>query len=263
MKHTLSIHAIVAVARSPRGHRTTWRRFVLGLALLAMPGCCIGESLRATCAPYEAMKRRNMTKWVATRDAKRLWRDCYAAKYRAEPCVEDVREGFVLAYVETALGGNGCPPPVPVSPLLSHRTLTHSYPNGNQWFFGYQLGYTTALSNGVDRERFAPLNPELMCLPPNVAAVAYSGTETDPCFDTVPLGMEYETSEYIIEPAPIHDESGDDSRSTKPTSDSMVPLPIESTQLSPRLDGELVPGSLSEARIEIRPVVIDNPASQN
>lgn len=104
-----------------------------------------------------------VTRWSASRQARETWKHRYAATYDARPCGADVKEGFIVAYVETALGGKGCPPPIPESPLVSIHSLTHSYPSGDHWFIGYHLGHTAALSSGIDRDRFAPLDPSLVC----------------------------------------------------------------------------------------------------
>lgn len=283
MRHKPTNLVITPVTyRSGRGCRASWRRIALGLTLLFIPGCTMGEALRSTCAPYEAIKRRNMTKWVATKEAKRIWRDCYANQFQAQPYKEDVKEGFVLAYVETALGGNGCPPPVPVSPVLGKHTLTHTFPNGNQWFYGYHLGHANALSHGVERRRFAPLNPELMCIPSSVSTHGcIDDAVATPCeanyLDSGPLALEHlmESDEFnqTIVGSVIGTENqsivaanadaGDQGVESPVEPELDAPPPSDSSSNPSEDESGLVSQSLTELHGKLHPVVIDNPASLN
>ncbi len=125
-------------------------------------GCSISRTVRALCGPYEEYKRRGALKLGAEMEARRIWTECYAEDYQERPGERDFKQGFVTAFVETTLGRTGCPPPVPTSPLISGNTLSHSFPDANFWYAGYQLGHVSALANGMDRQRLAPVNPELL-----------------------------------------------------------------------------------------------------
>ena len=125
-------------------------------------GCCLPEAIRSTCQPYEAIKERSVVKWRAQSRARRIWAENYEGSYASRPCAEDVRAGFLTAYEETALGMGSCPPPVPSRPLLSRDNILHTYPAASPWYEGYSLGHASAVANGVDQWRLAPLDPQLM-----------------------------------------------------------------------------------------------------
>jgi hypothetical protein len=60
----------------------------------------------------------------------------------------DFRQGFIQAYVDIALGGDGALPPVP--PERYWRTCERDpegYCEANQWFAGYSAGAQRALSS--------------------------------------------------------------------------------------------------------------------
>lgn len=139
-----------------------WPLMVAVLVSVSSAGCSVSTTVRALCGPYEECKRREALKMGAAMEARRIWRECYAERYQAYPRDSDFQQGFFTAFVETALGGTGCPPPIPTRPLLSLNTLTHSFPDANAWYAGYHLGHASALANGVDRRRLAPINPELL-----------------------------------------------------------------------------------------------------
>lgn len=183
--------------RLPRGSRVFPRRGRSPLCWLALAalisssvGCSISTTVRALCGPYEEHKRRTALKLGAEMEARRIWTECYAEHYQERPGEEDFRQGFVTAFVETALGRTGCPPPVPTSPLISWNTVTHSFPDANVWYAGYHLGHASALANGVDRRRLAPVNPELLA----------QAQPHRPAPEVVDLGGELLESLEVVEP---------------------------------------------------------------
>lgn len=125
-------------------------------------GCSLSTSVRAICGPYEECKRREALRLGAAMEARRIWDVCYAERFESHPSESDFKQGFVTAFTEAALGGNGCPPPVPKRSLLSWETLTHAYPDGDAWFAGFRLGHASALANGVHLRRLAPVDPGLI-----------------------------------------------------------------------------------------------------
>lgn len=124
-------------------------------------GCGIPTTVRALCGPYEECKRMEALRLAAALQSRRVWIDCYAEQYAEESESKAFRQGFERAYIETVQGADGCPPPVPSRPLLSWQTLTFSYPDADAWYAGYHLGHASALANGVDRWRLAPIDPSL------------------------------------------------------------------------------------------------------
>lgn len=139
------------------------RRFagMLSLALLASTGgCCLPQIIRSTVQPFENEVFVHTLKWRAARQAKQVWDARFASHYARHACSEDVRDGFVTAYVETALGSDGCPPPVPRTSSI-YRTIGHRTPAAIPWYEGYDLGHAAAVSNGVHRWRLLPLDPDL------------------------------------------------------------------------------------------------------
>jgi hypothetical protein len=128
-------------------------------------GCQLPAALQATFAPYTASNQRLAIKLSARLDAGKIWAESYAEKYDDQACGSDIKDGFLHAFVETSVGGTGCPPPMPVSPLLSLSSLAHRQPDANAWYLGYDLGHASAIANGVDRWRYAPLDPSLRCNP--------------------------------------------------------------------------------------------------
>ncbi|KAA5540744.1 hypothetical protein FYK55_20390 [Roseiconus nitratireducens] len=118
--------------------------------------------IRSTCEPYEQLKEQDKLERQGRREGRRVWATRYASQYANNACRDEVKQGFVTAYAETALGGNGCPPPMPTSPLLSRHTLTHTYPAAVPWYEGYHLGHASAVAHGVDKWRLAPIDPDLI-----------------------------------------------------------------------------------------------------
>jgi hypothetical protein len=124
-------------------------------------GCCLPEIIEATWQPYETLKLRERIKRRAHRQAKQDWEQQFAGRSGQDACAEDMRQGFITAYEEAALGMRNCPPPIPERRLVSRHTLAHTYPAAVPWYQGYNLGRAMAEARGVDRWRFAPVNPDL------------------------------------------------------------------------------------------------------
>lgn len=129
--------------------------------MLSTGGCCLPEIIRSTYQPYETLKLRERLKRQAKRQARQDWNNHHAACYANHACGKEIRSGFETAYVETALGMKGCPPPIPTTPLISRHTIAHTYPAAVPWYQGYNIGHASAVAHGVDRWRIAPLNPEI------------------------------------------------------------------------------------------------------
>lgn len=147
----------------PARFRTLVGVTLVGVTLLfAGSGCSLSTSLRSICGPLEECKRRETLRLGAALEARRIWGLCYAERFESHPSESDFKQGFVTAFVEAALGGNGCPPPVPKRSLLSWETLTQAYPDGDAWFAGFRLGHASALANGVHLRRLAPVDPGLI-----------------------------------------------------------------------------------------------------
>ena len=148
------------------------------LALLSCSGCCLPEMIRSTVQPYGNLKFLERLKLRATREARQVWDDRYDRCYPNPPHANDVKKGFVAAYVDAALGFNGCPPPVPTTPLLSVNTISHQSPAAIPWYEGYDLGFAAATANGVRKWRVKPIDPDLAGQP------CGSGHSACPCADT-------------------------------------------------------------------------------
>ena len=129
--------------------------------MLSTGGCCLPEIIRSTYQPYETLKLRERLKRQAKRQARQDWNNHHAGCYANQACGDEIRSGFETAYVETALGMKGCPPPIPTTPLISRHTIAHTYPPAVPWYQGYNIGHASAVAHGVDRWRVAPLNPEI------------------------------------------------------------------------------------------------------
>ncbi|TWU44359.1 hypothetical protein Q31b_18950 [Novipirellula aureliae] len=208
---------------------------LLALATVMVSGCAAG--LRATCAPYEELKRRAVVKATASKQAKAIWEDCYADQYQDKHCEADAEHGFRTAYVETALGTPDAPPPVPVRPCISRHSLTHTYPDANAWYDGYHHGRAAALSRGVDRWRLAPLDPGLICptecCPDQTFANPYDNSSVvdgQVIYEGIPIENETTIEESLLEP---HD--GGDADAIRSEPDSLPSQPATETNMVPEL----------------------------
>ncbi|MCA9140166.1 MAG: hypothetical protein KDB00_25515 [Planctomycetales bacterium] len=119
------------------------------------------QAIRATVRPYGTIEERALLKLRAKRSGREIWAAKYERCYANASHADDVKAGFEAAYVETALGMGNCPPPVPTRQSLALHGINRSYPCAVQWYEGYSLGHASAVANGVDRWRLAPLNPGL------------------------------------------------------------------------------------------------------
>lgn len=201
-----------------RGARSTWSvrrnaRYGVGASVLAIMsitvGCCLPQAIRATVRPYETIKERSLTTLRAKRSSRAVWVKNYEKCYANASYAEDVKAGFETAYVETALGMGSCPPPVPSRQLLAACGINQSYPCAVPWYEGYSLGHASAVANGVDRWRLAPLNPEL--------AVELCRCQTNAMTTDQPV----DPIEHVITPEPLETPVNPEP-SVEP-----LPLPIE------------------------------------
>ncbi|QDV43029.1 hypothetical protein Enr13x_28810 [Stieleria neptunia] len=180
------------------------------VAILCSAGC-VADAIRSTWQPYGAMTKRTSIKMRATKQARQVWEQNYQSQYASSPCADDVKSGYIAAYVETAMGMGQCPPPVPTRRLLSGDAIHQTYPAAVPWYQGYSFGHADAVVRGVDRWRLAPLNPDLamaMCscspvahdvphdLPESYELIPQDATETAP----------EPAAEIEVEPLPIPDE---------------------------------------------------------
>lgn len=207
---------------------------VLLVMVVAGGGCCITDAVRSTLAPYEAIKERKVITWQAGREARQVWKDRFEACYTSNPCLEDVRKGFEEAYIETALGLGSCPPPVPKRRVLGLLAINRSYPAAAPWYEGYSLGHASAVANGVDRWRLAPLNPQLMlavrqCQCNQLVDVEPSHEAIEPSHEAIePSHEAVEPSHEVIEPLMIESEPLlENAVEELPAADALTPLLIE------------------------------------
>ncbi|OYP36656.1 hypothetical protein CGZ80_07675 [Rhodopirellula sp. MGV] len=133
---------------------------LLGLIPTISGGCYFPQVVRSTFQPYQDLAFRSSLKRRAIKKSKAVWKASHEAAHAHDACVKDFREGFQAAFVETALGNEGCPPPIPERKLGSCEAITHTYPAAVPWFNGYRIGHAQAVACGVDRWRFAPLDPQ-------------------------------------------------------------------------------------------------------
>jgi hypothetical protein len=166
--------------RNPARHRVGALLVVLAMTT---GGGCLPQIIRSTAQPYQNLVFLQTLKWRAAIEARQVWGERLEANYANHACRNDVKDGFVTAYVETALGSDGCPPPVPRTSTF-YRTIGHRTPAPIPWYEGYDLGHAIAVANGVDRWRLLPIDPDLeagacrpVCLP--ASDVPLEGPATD------------------------------------------------------------------------------------
>ena len=154
--------------QQPTGPRKSRSESVWGLilctslALVATASGCsyYGNAFCAVASPYETVQCEAVSEFRARIRARSIWASKYANCYKNHCNVKDIRDGFVDGFVDTCLGGDGCPP------LFA--------PNGGcglglrdkcsaAWFQGYPLGAAAAESCGCGRRlRNSLVNPALL-----------------------------------------------------------------------------------------------------
>jgi hypothetical protein len=161
MERTMMSAGFESSRKRPETISMAIRSLVGVLAVSCCSGCCLPEMIRATFEPYENLKTHERLTVRAGRQARLAWNSRYESCYTNHRCGDDVKKGFIAAYIDAAMGFNGCPPPFPTTPLLSVSTVTHTKPAAIPWYEGYDLGYASAVSEGVDQWRLTPVNPNL------------------------------------------------------------------------------------------------------
>ncbi|MFG0253910.1 MAG: hypothetical protein ACF787_02235 [Rhodopirellula sp. JB053] len=156
--------------QQPIGPRKSGSNCVWGLLLctslavvatVTTSGCSYyGNAFCAAVSPYENIHCEAITEFRARVRARSIWASKYAKCYAKHCNVKDIRTGFVDGFVDTCLGGDGCPP------LFA--------PNGScglglrdqcaaAWFQGYPLGVAAAESCGCGRLlKHSRVNPALL-----------------------------------------------------------------------------------------------------
>lgn len=90
--------------------------------------------------------------------ARSIWREKYADCYDSRQNAHHVKRGFIDGFVDTALGGKGCPPLIAPQYCFSSKSPMA----GHAWFEGFPLGVVSAESVGADRwSRTIVLSPHL------------------------------------------------------------------------------------------------------
>ncbi|MCS7468537.1 hypothetical protein NZK35_17935 [Stieleria sp. ICT_E10.1] len=155
---------------------------MIAMVTIVCSAGCVADAIRSTWQPYGTMTKRTTIKLRANKLARQVWEQNYQSQYASSPCVDDVKAGYITAFVETAMGMGQCPPPVPARRLLSGDAIHQTYPAAVPWYQGYSFGHTDAVVRGVDRWRLAPLNPDLtmaMCpCPPTVHDIPFEASES-------------------------------------------------------------------------------------
>ncbi|MCC9602834.1 hypothetical protein LOC67_19965 [Stieleria sp. JC731] len=142
--------------------RTIISAAIICLSPISMCGCYLPQIVQSTFQPYQDFAYRKSLRRQALRKANAIWEAKYASQHANDRCLEDYRRGFQMGFVETALGNEGCAPPIPERRFASCYSVTNTYPAAVPWFNGYRMGHTSAVAHGVDQWRFAPIDPQLI-----------------------------------------------------------------------------------------------------
>ncbi len=180
------------------------------VAILCSAGC-VADAIRSTWQPYGAMTKRTTIKLRASKLARQVWEQSYQSQYASSPCVDDVKAGYITAFVETAMGMGECPPPVPTRRLLSGDAIHQTYPAAVPWYQGYSFGHADAVIRGVDRWRLAPLNPDLaMAMCPCSPVVEDTPQDALESYELIPQDdtetVPEPAAEIEVQPLPTPDE---------------------------------------------------------
>ncbi|MBB3209680.1 hypothetical protein FHS27_005520 [Rhodopirellula rubra] len=178
------------------GSNCVWGLFLctsLAVVVTATTSGCsyYGNAFCAAVSPYENIQCEAISEFQARIRARSIWASKYSKCYAKHCNVKDIRTGFIAGFVDTCLGGDGCPP------LFA--------PNGGcglglrdqcaaAWFQGYPLGVAAAESCGCGRLlRNSRVNPALFscgepacnpgCAPctGNVGGCTTCGQPTESC----------------------------------------------------------------------------------
>ena len=163
---------------------------VLGLATTS--GC---SYWRDVLSPYNEVGCCTLTTFKARSMAKRIWREQYAHCYGNAAHGKDIRQGFIDGFVDTSMGGNGCPPLVPPT---SYCAIGRK-PNATAWFQGYPLGIAAAESTGSCNMCQTGISPALIacmkneeCTPGCIPCQTYDNEHEmlpgDPLFEAIEDG---------------------------------------------------------------------------
>ncbi|SMP45929.1 hypothetical protein SAMN06265222_10232 [Neorhodopirellula lusitana] len=148
--------------------------------LVTATGCSYyGNALCSAVSPYEQIGCEGITEFKARVRARSIWGSKYAKCYAKHSNVRDIRTGFVDGFVETCMGGSGCPP------LFAPNGgcgLGVREPCAAAWFQGYPLGAAAAESCGCGRNlRNGRVNPALFTCQPGCNAGCEVCADPAPC----------------------------------------------------------------------------------
>src|SRR6056297_2647219 len=95
---------------APQGWRRRRHRLAIGMLpvtligmLISLTGCVSGPTMRSALAPYEESKARHVIETRARLKSRAVWADKYAHCYGNRSNVEDIRQGFIDGFVDTAM----------------------------------------------------------------------------------------------------------------------------------------------------------------
>ena len=146
--------------RKPASDGTAWGLILcMSVTLFASaPGCSYyGNALCSAVSPYEQIGCEGITEMRARLRARKIWLSKYASCYAKHCNVKDIRTGFVDGFVDTCLGGSGCPP---LFAPNNQCSLGLRNACAAAWFQGYPLGAAAAESCGCgNRLTSGRINP--------------------------------------------------------------------------------------------------------
>lgn len=122
----------------------------LSIAIMAASSGCsyYGNALCSAVAPYEQIKCDGFTELRGRLRARAIWAKKYASCYKKHCYTADVREGFIDGFVDSCMGGDGCPPLFTPNGGCGLGLRSHS---SAAWFEGYPLGAAAAEACGACR----------------------------------------------------------------------------------------------------------------
>ena len=206
-------------------------------------GCSGLSCYQSALAPYESLRCECFTRIRARLKARQIWRAKYQHCYGGRGFASDIRQGFIDGFVDTTLGGSGCPPLIPPQTYCGKNKAASPC-----WYEGFPLGAAAAESCGAVNWCKTPLSPELAaclaqssCSPGCVPCEACEdcGTPTTP--SSIPVVPEYNLPEYSDPPmdddsAVFQQHVGDDIAPETPgSSDAGLPTfePLELQEGAP------------------------------
>lgn len=142
--------------------------FCLSMVILASTSGCsyYGNALCSAVAPYEQIKCDGFRELRGRVKARAIWAKKYANCYRKHCNLKDVRAGFIDGFVDSCMGGDGCPPMFAPNGGCSLGLGNHC---ASAWFEGYPLGAAAAEACGACRWAGNRCHPGLLSCGENPA----------------------------------------------------------------------------------------------